>query len=125
MAQDQQAESPTNASVLDDYCVLDRKKFALIMAVLLSVAAVGVWLGLDRLAQYAAGLEELVATDPAKAGAILTRQLRFLAIVNGVVLTALALLIIWHGSRGWRTASMPPQGSWILEGQRTWTGRRP
>ena len=105
-----------------DYRVLDRKKFALIMAVLLGVLSVGVWLGLDRLAEYAAGLEELVATAPAKAGAILTRQLRFLAVLNGIVLSLLALLIIWHGSRGWRTVSMPPKGSWILEGPPIWTG---
>ena len=24
---------------------------------------------------------------------------------------------------GWQTASMPPTGSWILEGQRIWTGK--
>lgn len=93
------------------------------MAVLLSVVAVGVWVGLDRLADYAKQLEELTATDPAKAAAIATQQLRMLAVLSGIVLSLLAVMVIWHGLRGLRTASMPPKGSWILEGQRVWTGQ--
>jgi hypothetical protein len=46
-----------------------------------------------------------------------------LAVLNGILLAVLAVLIIWHGFRGLRTASMPPKGSWILEGQRIWTGQ--
>ncbi len=38
------------------------------------------------------------------------------------MLPLLSILNIWHGWRGWRTASMPPKGTWILEGQRKWTG---
>jgi len=93
------------------------------MAVLLGVVAIGVWVSLDRLAEYAEQLEELAAAEPLEAAATLTQLLRTLAILNGMVLSSLAILIIWHGWRGWRTASMPPKGSWILEGQRTWTGR--
>ncbi len=104
------------------YRVIDRKIFAVIMAILLSVVAVGVWVSLDCLAEYAEQLEELAAAEPLEAAASLTQLLRTLAILNGIVLSLLALLIIWHGWRGWRTASMPPKGSWILEGQRTWTG---
>lgn len=107
---------------LSAYRIFDRKKFVVIMAVLLSVVAVGVWVGLDRLAEYAKQLEELAAAEPLKAAATLTQLLQTLAILNGIVLSLLAILIIWHGWRGWRTASMPPKGSWILEGQRTWTG---
>jgi len=106
-----------------EYRVIDRKKFAVVMAVLLSVVAVGVWVSLDHLAEYAEKLEELAAAEPLEAAATLTRLMRTLAILNGIVLSLLAILIIWHGWRGWRTASMPPKGSWILAGQRTWTGK--
>jgi len=92
------------------------------MAVLLSVVAVGVWVGLDRLAEYAKQLEELAVAEPLEAAATISRLMQTVAILNGIVLTMLAILIIWHGWRGWRTASMPPKGSWILKGQRTWTG---
>ena len=105
-----------------EYRVIDRKKFAVIMVVLLSIVAVGVWVSLDRLAQYAAQMEALAAAEPLEAAATLTQLARTLAILNGIVLSSLATLIIWHGRRGWRTASMPPKGSWILEGQPTWTG---
>ena len=108
---------------LSAYRIFDRKKFAVIMAILLSVVAVGVWVGLDRLADYAKQLEEFTATDPVKAAAIVTQQLRMLAVLNGILLALLAVLIIWHGLRGLRTASMPPKGAWILEGQRIWTGQ--
>jgi hypothetical protein len=105
-----------------EYRVFDRKKFALIMALLLSVAAVGVWYSLARVAEYMEHLEELAAAEPLEAAAALMQLMRTLAIANGVVLSLLSLLIIWHGWRGWQTESMPPKGSWILEGQRTWSG---
>ena len=106
-----------------EYRVIDRKKFAFVMAVVLSVAAVGLWLGLDRLDDYSKELERLAAAEPLEAAAIFTRLTRTLAILNGIVLSSLAILIMWHGWRGWRTGSMPPRGSWTLQGQRIWTGR--
>ena len=105
-----------------EYKVIGRKKFAVIMVIVTSIVAVGVWVGLDHLAAYREHLEKLTAVEPEKAGAILTQLLRTFAVLNGLVLTGLAALIIWHGWCGWNTASMPPKGSWILEGQRTWIG---
>jgi len=107
---------------LSAYRVFDRKKFVVIMAILLSVLAVGVWTGLDRVAAYVKQMEELAAIEPLKAAATLTQLLQTLAILNGIVLSLLAIWIIWHGWKGRQTASMPPKGSWILEGQRIWTG---
>ena len=89
------------------YKVISRTRFTLIMAILISVVAVGVWLGLDRLAEYTKQLEGLAVADPAEAAATLTQLLRALAILNGIVLSLLALWIIRHGRRGWQTASMP------------------
>lgn len=104
------------------YRVVDRKKFAVVMVVLLSLVAVGVWVSLDHFAQYAEQLERLTVTDPAGAAAIATQLMRTLAILNGLVLGSLTIIIIWRGWSGWRAESMPPTGSWILDGQRTWTG---
>jgi hypothetical protein len=49
------ADGPAS-SMPDDlsaYRILDRKKFVVIMAILISLVAVGVWVGLDRLADKA------------------------------------------------------------------------
>ena len=109
---------------LSAYRIFDRKKFVVIMAVLLSVVAVGVWVGLDRLSDYAKQLEELTATDPAKAAAIVTQQLRMLAVLNAILLGVLAVLIIWHGLRGLRTASMLPRGRGYWKGNASGPGSR-
>jgi hypothetical protein len=106
-----------------EYRVFSRKKFAVVMLVLLCVVAVGVWVSLERLEEYAKQLKELAAAEPRAAAAAITRLMKTLAILNGIVLFPLAAWIIWHGWKGWRTASMPPKGSWILEGQRTWSGK--
>ena len=105
-----------------EYRIFSRKKFVVIMAVFLVLVAVVVWSGLDRLADYVKQLEKLAATDPAEAATIVTQQLRLLAVLNWVLLAGFAGLIIRDGVRGLRSASMPPRGSWILEGQRIWTG---
>ena len=105
-----------------DYKVISRKKFAISMVILLSIVSVGVWVSLDRLAEYGKELEELAVTEPIKAAATIKQLTRTLAVLNGIVLSSLAILIIWDGWRCWRSESIPPKGSWILEGQRTWTG---
>ncbi len=104
------------------YRVMDRKRFAVAMVVLVSICAVGVWVGLNRFAEYAEQLKNLAVTDPAEAAAAAAQLARTLAILNGLVLGSLTIVIIWQGWSGWRAESMPPPGSWILEGQRTWTG---
>lgn len=105
-----------------NYRIVDRRIFAAVMVVLLSIVTVGVWVSLDHVAEYIAQVEELADTEPLAAAAAIKKLFRTLAIVNGMVLSFLTILIIWHGLTGWRTASMPPKGSWILNGQRTWTG---
>lgn len=107
---------------LSEYRIYNRKKFVVIMAILISVVAVGVWVGLDHFAVYVKQLEELTETEPAKAAAMIKQRVRLVAVLNGILLAVFAGLIIWHGLKGLRSASMPPRGSWILEGQRIWTG---
>lgn len=111
---------PMHASA--KYRVIDRKKFAVAMVVLLSAASVGTWVSLDRTADFAARLAEVVRADPIQGARTVTQVMRFVAILNGIVLSSFAALIIRQGWKGWLTASMPPAGSWVLEGQRTWAG---
>jgi hypothetical protein len=105
-----------------EYRVIARSKFAAAMVIPLGLVAVGVWAGLDFAAQYMDRVAELVEAEPQRAAATLTQLVRLLAVANGLVLFSLATLIIWHGRKGWRTAAMPPKGSWVLEGQRVWQG---
>ena len=63
---------------------------------------------------------QTTGTDPHAPAAAISRLVRMLAIVNGIVLSSLAALLIRYGWKGLRTASMPPKGAWILEGQRSW-----
>lgn len=105
-----------------DYKILDRKKFAAAMVIPLGLVAVGVWVSLDWFAQYLEGLAALAEDEPQRVAATVKQLTRALAVVNGIVLFSFSALIIWHGRRGLRTAAMPPKGSWILEGQRTWAG---
>ncbi len=93
-----------------------------LMVVLLTVVAVGAWFTLDGVAEYTDKLKELATTEPNVAAAMISQLLKTISVVNGVFLLILTVLIIQHGLRGWRTAAMPPRGSWILAGQRTWSG---
>ena len=105
-----------------NYRIINRKKYALVMVVLVSILAIGVWTGLDHLAEYVEQIEELIDTEPVEAAAAIKQLVRIFAIFSGTALSSIAILIIWNGLSGWRVESMPPKGSWILEGQRTWTG---
>jgi magnesium-transporting ATPase (P-type) len=105
-----------------EYKVIDRRKFAAVMVVLVGIVSVGVWLSLDCLAEYTNQLQKLSEEEPLKAAEAFTQLMRSFAILNGMVLSSFATIVIWHGWRSWRTASIPPRGSWILEGQQTWTG---
>ncbi len=104
------------------YRILARHHFVIAMIALICPLAVGVWLGLDQLDSYLAKLEQLAATAPNEAGLKLKQFGESIAIANAVVLTLFAALIIRHGWRGWQSQAMPPRGSWIIEGQRTWAG---
>ena len=105
-----------------EYREFSRKKFSVLMAVLVCIFGAGTWMTLDSLAAYMAELENLAEIDPACAAEKTSRLLRILAGFNGILLLSLSVLILVHGWRGRRTATMPPRGSWILAGQRTWSG---
>ena len=104
------------------YRVVNRKSFLVIMALMTSAVAVGVWVGLDHLALYVEELKQLAETEPDKAATTGAELVRAFAIVNATVLLLFAVVIVRNGWRGWKSASMPPAGSRILEGQRTWSG---
>ena len=69
-------------------------------------------------------MSELVATAPDKAGAELAQYLRIGSVLNGILILAFAFFVSWYGLKGIRTQSMPPIGSWIVEGQQVRRGTK-
>ena len=91
-----------------NYRVIGRREFAVVMAILLSVVAVGIWVSLDHVAEYKEEIEKLAITEPLAAAALMKQLVQAFAILNGTVLSLFAMLVVRHGLAGWRTASMPP-----------------
>jgi hypothetical protein len=104
------------------YRVLSRKLAAVIGALLLAAAAVIVWFVLQKMRASTADLGVLYDQSPEQAAIEVVRRVRIYAWLFGGSLFAIAAWIAWMASRIIRTARMPPPGSWIVEGQRTWEG---
>jgi hypothetical protein len=104
------------------YRVLTRKQAVLLLLALLALGLLATWLGTQWMDALSRRQSELLAKDPQQAALALADQLRIMAAGNGVLLVACAGLLVWYGVKGLRTASMPPLGSWIIEGQRIRTG---
>ena len=104
------------------YRVLSRKRLILPFLALLALSVLSLWIGIQWLEALSARQSELLAADPGQAALELADSLRFIAAVNAMVLLAGAGLLSRYGVRGIRTESMPPVGSWVIEGQRIRTG---
>ena len=103
---------------LTKYRVLNRKQAAALIVVVVVVGALILWYGTGWVDGFSERMSELIAADPDKAAAELAKQLRIVSVLNGIFSFALALFMSWYGFRGIRTESMPPVGSWVMEGQR-------
>lgn len=111
-------------SDLTQYRILKKADAAVLLAVLL-LGGMGIVLAVSGWADtYTARMSALAEIDPNDAAAVLARQLRIVAVLNGTVILVFAVFISWYGFRGVRTRSMPPVGAWIIEGQRVRTGPR-
>ena len=104
------------------YRVLSRKRLILPFLAVLTLSVLSLWIGIQWLEALSARQSELLAADPGQAALELADSLRFIAAVNAMVLLAGAGLLSRYGVRGIRTESMPPVGSWVIEGQRIRTG---
>lgn len=105
-----------------DYRIIARTRAAAIVALVAAGGALVVWLATGWMASYAEQMGTLFDRDPERARAELVRDVRIVAIVTATLLFALAAWLWRYGIRSMRCRAMPPPGSWIVAGQRTWTG---
>ncbi len=106
----------------ETYRVLSRAKAALIGSLLLAAATVSAWFVIQKMRASTADLGVLLDQSPEQAAQEIVRRIRIYAWLYGGSLFAIATWIAWIAMRIIRTARMPPPGSWIVEGQRTWEG---
>ena len=96
---------------------MTRKTAIVLTALFVGVCAMGVSVGLSWVERYSDQMSELVDESPEQAQARMVRDARMIAVAAGAVTSALSVFLFWYGIRGLRTQSMPPAGSWIVEGQ--------
>ncbi len=105
-----------------DYRVIARPRAAAIIAAVAAMGALAVWLGAGWTETYAERMGALFDRDPDQARAALVRDVRIIAVVTAALMLVLAAWLCRYGIKGVRTRAMPPAGSWIVDGQRIWTG---
>jgi len=106
----------------EPYRVVPKAKAAGIGIGLLVVAAIVVWSAIRWMNASTVEFERLFEQTPEQAAMEIVRRLRLYAWMYGGSLLGIAAWIAWMAARIIRTQRMPPPGSWIVEGQRTWEG---
>ena len=106
----------------ETYRVVPRATAAGIGIGLFAAAAIVVWFAIRWMNASTVEFERLFEQTPEQAALEIVRRLRMYAWLYGGSLLAIAAWIAWMAARIIRTQRMPPPGSWIVEGQRTWEG---
>lgn len=106
----------------EPYRVVPRAKAAGIGIGLLVAAVIVVWFAIRWMSASTVEFERLFEQTPEQAAVEIVRRLRLYAWLYGGSLLGIAAWIAWMAARIVRTQRMPPPGSWIVEGQRTWEG---
>ena len=88
------------------------------MVLVAGLGALVVWLGSVWVELYTDQISELLDGNPDKARIRIIRDFELIAVATG----AITAFLLWYGLKGLRTQSMPPRDSWVIEGQRIWTG---
>lgn len=104
------------------YRVVPRATAAAIGVLLLAVSAIVVWFAIQKMRATTAALTLLYEQAPEQAMVEVVHRVHFYAWLYGSSLLAIALWVAWTAFRAIRSQSMPPPGSWIIEGQRTHAG---
>jgi hypothetical protein len=107
---------------LTGYRVIEKKKAVALVAIGFCVGALIIWIGMGWVDAFSERMSDLVRAAPEKASAQLAKYLRIGAVLNSLLIIGVAFFASWYGFRGIRTESMPPVGSWIVEGQRVHKG---
>ena len=106
----------------EPYRVLPRSKAIGLGILLLAASCVVVWFTIRWMNASTDATARLFEQTPEQAATEIVRRLRLYAWLYGGSLLGIATWIAWMALRIIRTARMPPPGSWIVEGQRTWEG---
>lgn len=106
----------------EPYRVLPRAKAAGFGILLLAAAAVVVWVVIRWMNASTDNMVRLFEQSPEQAATEVVRRVRMYAWLYGGSLFGIAGWTAWIGLRAIRTERMPPPGSWIVEGQRTYEG---
>ena len=93
-----------------------------LMVLVAGLGALVVWLGSVWVELYTDQISELLDGNPDKARIRIIRDFELIAVATGAIMWLLAAFLLWYGLKGLRTQSMPPRDSWVIEGQRIWTG---
>jgi hypothetical protein len=101
----------------EGYKVVSRPMAITIAAIALAIGAALVWAGMVGVESYGERISVLQAISPEEAATQLARDLRVLAIAFLIVLGGLSGVLGWYCRRALRSQSMPPIGSWIVQGQ--------
>lgn len=105
------------------YRIVSRAAAAGIGALLLAVSAIVVWFAIQKMRATTADLTVLYDQAPDQAMLEVVNRVHFYAWLYGGSVLAIALWVAWMATRAIRSQCMPPPGSWIIEGQRSHTGR--
>jgi hypothetical protein len=108
--------------VMPPYRVMTRLQALLILGAILAVGALVVWLGTAWIDGYLARMDSLQISNPEEIVETMITHLKVLAVFQLLPLLALCGFMVWYCSRAIATRSLPPPGSWIVEGQRIRTG---
>ena len=106
-----------------EFRVLKRSTAMLLIASVLAAAAVLVWACMLWIDSYGDRMVILNAMSPEQAAAELASDLRTFAVVLFALMLALSGFLVWYGLRILRSRSLPPAGTWIIEGQHIRRGR--
>ena len=109
-------------SSLTPYRVLSRLQALAVVAVLVAFGGIVTWLGLRWMELHFAQLDALQQSSPRAALAAMVIDLKIMALVQILPLTAFSGFMIWYARRAIESQSLPPAGGWVVEGQRISTG---
>jgi hypothetical protein len=104
------------------YRVLPRVRAMAIGIAIVAAATIGAWFAIRWMQESSTEFERLLEQTPEQAALEIVHRLRLYAWLYGGSLLAMAAWIAWMAARIIRTQRLPPPGSWIIEGQRTWEG---
>jgi hypothetical protein len=108
----------------DGYRVISRREAARWLLACAVVCAIAIPI-LLRLADFYAGdLQALARKDTPRALAQARVAIQFVLLSVAALSAAMGACLMWYGYRAARTATLPPPGSWILEGRPVFTGRK-